>query len=883
MNKINRLFRPSLAASIAFQIASSTTFAQEASSAEASTPIEEVIVVGIRSSLNSAADIKKNASTIVDSIVAEDIGKFPDENVAESLQRVPGVSIDRGTVGGEGSSISLRGLGPDFSRVFINGRTVTATSASRQVNFSDLPSEMVARLDVYKTPMASLIEGSIGGSVEIKTASPFSGQGGFKASGSLQGVNSTLADEWNPRISGQISNTFADDTIGVLLGIQYQDRTTRQDTFDIPGWECVDATLEATCDPNASLDDKYFRPRFSRQFLRLLDSKRMGANTAIHWVPSDTVKIEFDTFYSTRDDYLEDFTNIIGTASAFSDIVTGSEVINENNTVIAFDTTSADMRTNHRPISSEQESMVLGLNGEFIAGPWIHNLDLAYSKSSTDSSFKQAQLFREVDGRWDYRTSSGIPTVEIDGFTDDPTSTDGWLINNARNELTFIDQEETNFRYDGTLELNGFVESVQVGIRLTRGELGQLNVGYLKNIRPYITVEDFEADNGIAPGSTISTITNLAGVSNYGTDLPNGSIFQNWALGIVPVMVSTILPDDPFDNEIANNTYTINEDTNAAYAQVNFGNNDNFSGNFGVRYVQTKLATTGGGGGPQANDYSDLLPSLNIRYDLKPEELLLRFGLSKAMSRASYSQLNPGITVNTTTQSGSAGNPLLNPFRADQLDASVEWYFGGAGDMLSLSYFYKDIDSFIQTETIFGTVDPALLGGTDPSVIYAVSTPTNGEGATVSGFELSYQQAFINLPAPFDGLGTVASYTRLSDDAKQTNSITGVEVGLQGLSENSYNFTMYYEKYGFSARLAYNWRDEFLTAAQGVGGTPEFANEYGQVDAQISYELTDNITISLDAKNLNDEVYRTYEFVDERMRTYNSYGKRFFVGLRAKL
>ncbi|MDO6487354.1 TonB-dependent receptor [Colwellia sp. 6_MG-2023] len=886
--------KTALAISIALFSTGNLAYAQdnEASSAE---DIEKIEIRGIRGSLISALDNKRIAPNFVDSIVAEDIGKFPDENVAESLQRISGVSIDRSTIGGEGNSISIRGLGPDFSRVFINGRTILGSSNQRQVNFSDLPSEMISRLDVYKSPMASLIEGGIGGTVEIKTASPFDSGGGFRAAGSAQGVNTTLADEWKPRISGQISNTFADNTVGVLLGLQYQDRITRQDTMDVPGWQCVLlADIGTACPTGADsltevpLEERAFRPRFSRQFARTLSSERTGFTGAIHWRPNDNAKLDFDVFYSTRDD-IESQGTVITSTQFQNSIITANDnlIINDNNTITAFDATSADLRVSNRELITDYENLVLGLNGEITVGLWTYSADLSYSEGSSNEKNNQAQIFREVDGSWNYDTASGIPIADLGQFSDNPTSTSGWYIFNARKQVNFRKQDEINARFDIKREINGsLINSVEFGMRYTSGGLALDAFGFFSGL-PRDTVEQFESDNNIS--GILTTTEELMGLTNFGNTLPNNDmLINNWTIATSKEIQDIAFPDDPLTNVNGAGTYTIDEETLAGYVQLNYGGEFAglfYSGNLGVRAVQTDVKTTGGTSiadfdNLQTGDYTDILPSFNLSIDLS-DELVLRIGAAKVMSRPSYNNLNPGTTVNTTTFSGNSGNPSLLPSRASQFDAALEWYFDDS-DVLALSYFYKHVDSFVQTETVTTTVDPALSPGFDPNTLYAISRPGNGEGANISGFDLLYQHTFKTLPSPFDGLGFLANYTYLSTDAKTTNTNVGLDIGLEGLSENAYNITTYYEKYGFSFRVSYNWRDEFLQAAQGTGGTPIFGNEYGQVDASASYDLNEHVTFVLEAKNLNNESYRAYEYLDGRLSTYNEFGRRFTVGIRAR-
>ena len=897
--------REAIALSLILAAAGNPANAQPAETTQADEPlqVEEMVVRGIRSSLNTATSLKRNSSVIVDSIVAEDVGKFPDENVAESLQRVPGVSISRNTIGGEGSGISIRGLGPDFSRVFVNGRTVLNTGTSRQVNFSDLPSEIVGQLDVFKTPMASLTEGSIGGTVNVTTASPFDGGGGFRLAGSAQSIHNTLADDVRPRLSGQVSNTFADDTIGLLLGLNYQDRSTRQDQFDLPGvgWECVDESLAQVCAADTPLEERFFRPQFPRQFLQAIDSERFGLTGAIHFRPSDNVKLDFDVFYSSRDEGFNQVSYIVGTFVGGNpdipiSVITGTPVISENNSIVQLAVEDADLRVNHRFSTNDSDSLVLGFNGEVISGDWIYSGDVAYSESGTDGTAQQLQIFREIDGTWDYRTSSGIPIITLgDNFANDPLLNTGWSINNLRDEITFSDQDELNVRFDIEREFDGFIESVQFGARYTDGGLERDVFGDFTNLRENLdgpdqparrfTVEEFQAEFD-APDFPATSLNDVLGIDNFGTEL-SGSPIPNWRVAnlsdAVPFFYAGV---NQLDDPNFASSFTISETTRAAYAQANFRVETALpiSGNFGVRYVETDVETTGGSVVPdfdnlQTGSYSDFLPSLNVRLDLVPEELLLRFSAAKTIARPTYGNLTPATTLNVTTFAGTAGNPGLLPFRANQTDLSLEWYFGGEGNILAASAFYKDVESFIQTETILTTVDPALAAGIDPERIFSITRPGNGEGANVYGFELSYQQAFDTLPSPFDGLGALASYTNLSSNASTLNTVVFVEAeGLEGMSENAVNLTGYYEKYGWSFRMAYNWRDENL---QSTGGLV-FADNYGQLDAQVAYEINDRLTVTLDGKNLNGEDFRSFRVIPERLSTVNTFGSRYFLGLRAR-
>jgi len=272
-------------------------------------------------------------------------------------------------------------------------------------------------------------------------------------------------------------------------------------------------------------------------------------------------------------------------------------------------------------------------------------------------------------------------------------------------------------------------------------------------------------------------------------------------------------------------------------------------------------------------DYIDILPSLNVKLGLT-DQLIARFAASRVMTRPTLSDLSPAQTIltNPGNESITRGNPDLEPFRASQLDLGLEWYFSEFG-LLSASAFYKNIDSFVALRTTPEQVD---------EVVFQVTEPDNGEGAEVKGIEIGYRQVFDFLPSPFDGFGAEASYTRVTSDADFANAVTGVNYGLEGLSENSYSLTGFYEKGPLQARLAYTYRDNFLQVAFGRNGDPEFFDDYDQLDGSISYEVNDNFTLMLEALNLTDSDEFIYSSTTDRTKEYRTTGRRFTVGFRVR-
>jgi TonB-dependent receptor len=244
------------------------------------------------------------------------------------------------------------------------------------------------------------------------------------------------------------------------------------------------------------------------------------------------------------------------------------------------------------------------------------------------------------------------------------------------------------------------------------------------------------------------------------------------------------------------------------------------------------------------------------------------------MSRPTLTDLSPAQTIlsNPGNEQITRGNPDLLPFRASQIETGLEYYLNRFS-LLSGALFYKSIDSFVAKTTTPQLVD---------QVTFQVTTPTNGKGATVKGFELSYRQAFAGLPAPFDGLGAQASYTFVSSDAKYANQVSGSSYGLEGLSRNSYSLVGFYEKYGLQARAAYTWRDTYLVVANGRNGLPTYFAPYGQLDASLSYNINEHFSVSVNALNLNNAKEFTYQVIPSQTFSYALTGRRFLLGARAR-
>jgi iron complex outermembrane receptor protein len=354
--------------------------------------------------------------------------------------------------------------------------------------------------------------------------------------------------------------------------------------------------------------------------------------------------------------------------------------------------------------------------------------------------------------------------------------------------------------------------------------------------------------------------------------------------------VLAVFPRDSRETEIRyNESYLVEEETIAAYLQFDL-DGELFSlpyrGNIGLRYYETDLTSSGwldqaGEISGQVNrSYSDWLPSFNGVLMLK-EDLLFRMGLARVMARPDQEDLALAGTYNLTEETARVGNPFLDPFEADTFDISLEWYLNDAG-MLQGGMFYKDIDSFISNGQIPGGVPVDV--GDGQIVIFDATGPINGDGGTVKGFELAYQQIFSFLPGFLGGFGTQINYTYTDSDVSIPyfeGNLT-FEMPLEGLSEDSLNFVLFWENDVFSARAAFNYRDAFLSNRSNTQGNPVFTDAYGQLDMSANWNITKNFTLSLNGINLNDEARYQYFLYEDRMLAHRASGKRYSVTLRAR-
>ncbi|WP_157960476.1 TonB-dependent receptor [Marinimicrobium alkaliphilum] len=926
--------------------------------------LEEVVVTGIRASLERAQDIKRNSSGVVDAIAAEDIGRFPDANLAESLQRVPGVSIDRSA--GEGNSVSVRGMGPTYNLVMVNGRQMPSSSDGRDFNFNDLAAELVNGVEVRKTANATDPSGGIGASINVTTARPLD-IGQFRAAGTLKGVTDTDQGDITPEVSALFSNTFADDTIGVLFAVSYQQRKYEQERVAVDGWRPNTNYADgAITNPEVNQTPNLFFAQNYNISVRDTERERTNAALTFQYAPNADLTVTADYLYSKlENDWEYSQFGVWFNSGALSDVV-----INENGTVIdMFEEGTFDNIQDWGANASENNSFGVNVDWQ-LTDRFNLSLDanMARSEQNPGGEFNQYQAiigyrnqqrFQIIDGA-ELPVLTNIYDANPDRVQAPFCGNGNWTDTTEANCQSYAaannidpDSAETGTGPDG--------EIWQAGLRAHRNDIQSGNT--VDDLNQFRIAGTWEDDNltlrsglmftdqkknnrlkyNAHGGADMNVVEQFGGFYGYpnlndNVDLSGrtrtGSGFLSQFSGNenLPDRWVYYNPQDVFDviwatagdgytqipTEWSPNSYQVREETLATYVEADF---DTYFFDMplnvltGMRFERTDISSTGQennligleftdptqmqpiyeeGGLTEFTDsqnYSVLLPSLTLRLDIT-DDVVGRFAASRTITRPGIGSLRSTRTIGDTRPGGgltaSAGNPGLKPFSSDNIDLGVEWYYSPLS-YVSAGVFVKFIDDFIvggtRRDSINDVTDPSSAGGTidNPTppaqaslAMFNISSDVNGPTARVEGIELAIQHEF-----GYTGFGVGANVTFVDTDRKLDPQDVDQRFAITGLS-NSANLVGYYEQGPWSARLAYNWRDQFLQCfCQLQGGDAVFVDDYGQWDASVSYDVTQNISVLLEGINLTGEGYRSTGRYDEQLYEAISTGPRFALGVRA--
>lgn len=886
---IRKLQHTAIALSVA-ALLSAPVHAQQAQPApteedKGAVELDAVVVTGVRSSVTQAQAIKQNAEQIVDSIVAEDIGKLPDNNVAEALQRISGIQIQRNY--GEGSEIAIRGL--TQVRTELNGRDIFTANDGRGLSFEDVSAELLSGVNVYKNPSAEMIEGGLGGTVDLRTRLPFD-YDGMKLAGSIQYNHYDLADKGETAFSGLFSNRWQTGIgeIGLLVNLSKQEGSFRQDTISIEPWYDL-TTVPGYEGQNISV------PRGAGINTTNGERDRETSAIALQWRPNDDVEVYLQALRSDYKFSWLDYSFFVYSGGSAMVPATGSNfVVNGRNEFVSgtFEGTPADSNTS----LTERHSVTT----DYSAGAkWTVNerlslsTDFQYVDATTESTRYIVGTGMAAVPRFTMDFSGDLPRLSVtdasgaEGYLSNSANYIGWKFHLDNQD----DNEGTEFAWRSDMDLafdEGFFRSFKAGVRYT--DRDAKNKG---------NVWRFMCLNGCG-GAPFADYPNIPLVQN-----PISDFFRGDGYTFGPTMTASHVAVSNYEQTLAGfgaeplafgprNINTQSEQTYAAYGVLRFGSDAGalpFDGNVGVRVVRTELESTGVMTDPDdlnallpisvQQSYTDVLPSLNLRLFLL-DNLQWRFAASKGISRPGFDKLNPnlGLSVDSAgRRTGSAGNPNLNPMEADQFDTSLEWYFG-KGSMLYGTAFYKKVDGFIADVTAPETID---------GVEWEITRPVNGDNGKIKGVEVGYTQFFDFLPGWLSGFGLQTNYTYVdsqapSPTATDTNG-QPLTVPLQGLSKNSYNVIVSYEQPRYAARVAYNWRSDWLvtTAGNGTGNLPVYNKGFGQLDASVRFNINDTWSVSLDGINLLDTRRESYLGYESRLRDFVINDRRYGITLRASL
>jgi len=912
---------------------------------------QEVVVTGIRGSLQRNLDIKRTAPGVVDAISAEDIGKFPDSNVASALQRLPGVSIQRSGARGEATGVSIRGFGGDFVDTLYDGRHISTATGGRGVDFTTVGSDFVGRLSVYKTPDVELSTSSIGGTIDVQFPKPMD-RPGFHASASASGALQSRDKKVSPTAGALISDTFADDTIGVLADIAYTRHDTKTNHVFIPGWigqqgggmlGLFKCQLTAVCNPGDKVDanrtgQANWVPQQTGIDQSFNKDERIDGRVALQWKPTDSLLLTVDDNFSRQTLHFNDF----GYAAWFNGGDLRNIKLDSNGTAIDFNQfgTPMDFNANQGRNIFETNQAGVNLKWDIMPGlkfevdgaiarstrnPGKHgyndSMDIGYGGTNGNTTVLGANTGVAIVGpSSDYypQIHDIGPAGDVSRFTDQSVIGSHVIVRGAGYNTDLVKQLRATLGWDK----EGF--SVKIGGQYVEDRLHGENTSTFSN-------------GVFASRSGYGTCSGRSGGSSGGICPLPASVYQgtistnNWIPGYKGTLGPSIIVYDPYQVYALlessggsvkptldpGSIFDISEKTYAIFFKTNYTTDIagmKFQLSAGIRDEGTHLSSGAKGrqllglarpaGDPTLiqpdpalgplhdgfsattdiigkSNYNFLLPSLDAKLNITPS-LLVRLDASRTLTRPGLGSLKPTVNLGTLrvgSLSASGGNPNLKPYLSDNFDAAAEWYYQ-RNSYVSVDFYLKHISNFIVGGVTTGPINNVIDPSTGQIAKFNINAQINGPEATVRGVEIALQQVFGD-----SGFGVQANATLPSTNRKYNPAdVSGSAFSITGLAKSA-NLVGFYDKHGLQARVALNWRDEYLLGlGQGQGGTygaePVYVNRQTQIDASASYDVTKQFTVFVEGTNLNNSNYSTHgRFKNQVLDIYN-YGRRYTAGVR---
>ena len=893
-------------------------------------PEGDIVIRGVRGSLLRSIDTKRDASTIVDAISAEELGKFPNRNVAEALANIPGVTVGRDGRG-EGRNITVRGLGQNFAITTLNGRILPTDGPDRSFAFDVLPSEVIAGAEIQKAVQASQLEGSIGGNVNLRTARPFDNPG-FHAAGSTEGQYNSFAKKGGYKIAGVISDTFANGTMGLLVSGSYGHYAFRTDnlgeysatdTFDVRTAPNGDRSVVEV--PNHGVVVPYF---YSVGYV-LGERTRWGGSTSFQWKPSDRIELRLDGIYSNYRDLEHNYRVSVG-LTPFDD--NGNVRWNLNDVKIDSNKVVTDYTVNDATIdiltTDEPRRSVTYQYGAHL--DWTATDELkfafdAYSGRAKDTTGGQNRFI--VGGIPGSRAvvhtrDGGLPDLELTIPNADGTITNRPLDDAGNDDVRAhyigiggnnITDRTSGVTASGVFETDASIlHSIAFGGAYTNRKktVDAIDNQYTTscNFCGYPFTFGAIGADVLRPPQVSGILSHLTG--NFPRSFPS---FDNATyLGALPAAENNpniLNPEtgQPYPTGYATqivefdplSSYRVSERTWAGYVQVNL-KGERWRGDVGVRYVNTDVASVGYGASvksyvvvgvgtarvvfnpiepiPGGGSYSRWLPSANFSYDLS-DGLRLRLAASKAISRPTFGELSSAkdysAAQSNTPVVTDAGNPNLKPVSAEQFDVSLEYYPSNRF-AVTVAAFYKHLTDFVTTAAVpFQLVPTDQPAGAPQSFNFTELTYVNGDSAKVYGIEVGGQYFLDN------GLGIQANATYNHSRAKRAGRPV---TDLADAVPFSANAKLFYEKHGVNASVSYQYQSRFVSSQYSyIDYLAIKQAPYHELAASLAYDVTPHFTLYVQGSNLLGEATRRYSTYQNVPAFYEYTGRAFFAGIRARL
>lgn len=906
MSHRKKLLAASIVASLCFV---GTLQAQDASQTGTTRPdkgkakeLSTITVTGIRDSEAESLALKKDAASHVEVVTAEDIGKLPAKNVADTLQRLPGVNISSASAseGGfdESDRVSLRGTNPSMTQTLVNGHTVgtgdwfvlsQVTTVGRSVSYSLLPAEIVNQVVVHKTSEARIQEGGAAGSVDIITRKPLEFAKPVTAEASVGGVYSDLPSSTKPQFSGLFNWKNDANTMGVMVQGFYEKRSLQRDGQELVGGYVQIQPTDAVAVAHPDLAGVYY-PQEIGATLFTQTRTRKGGSIDLEIKPTDNLTLNLNGFYTKLEadnfnrNYMlwtSQFINQGGLQPGYT--VSNNVLTNASFAQVAGNTNPSVVYDQISRPNASSSSAYTTLDADWRATDHLSFTGQVGTTEGKGNSPTQNVLELGAGAgaaaSWNIQGAGQPTNWSVGGDNSSPSGiipSAGWIFGG---QGIHTKDKENWFQGDGELDFDdGALESLQFGVR------------YSNHTRENL----FEIAQGPA-----GDWTNLANYPTSYSNYPSSSLDGSFPGSIwyysesqLAAFNNQFTNRDPVSRFYFNDVYKVNEKDTAAYVQFNYSG-DGWDGNFGLRYVKTKEnigytstnpdmeATTSTGpitGSAFGNyywntykhSYGKLLPSANIKFDLR-DDLLLRLAASQTMTRPDYSALAGYVSLNDLTLAGSGGNPKLKPLISSNFDASLEWYFAPRG-LLSAGVYDMSLKNYVDFSNVdqtYKNIQESTNQGTDVFSTYSVSIPSNVNGK-VHGLELNYIQPI------GDYFGVAANYTYADGSA------TG-DKPLQGTSKTTANASAYFENDRFNARISYTYRSSFYA---GVARADNFYQAgTGNLAASLGYKINDWMSVSFDAMNLNNPTLKYYtksDVIGKQPYYFYKNGRQYYVNLRFK-